>query len=470
MKRTLASRTLFPLTLVAATVAATSTGAFAQDSASCSRLLSLVEESGDRPLRDEFSDAREVAERDEAGECSLYVARAESAGGLTVTEGAEVNAQSAESESSESETETVQIEQDATIEGEVQVTMPDPSVTVEQDPADIGVTTSPPEVSVSQGQPTITVRQAQPIIRVTMAQPTISVEQPAPEIIVTMPEPGVDVATAQPQVEVNIPEPRVTVTQGDPRLSVNLDAEVAEGSGVEESNTTIERSDDEGMMTVTANGLSGGAAEPNIQFTESEEAAKITYEGAEPIVEYESAEPDVQIESDGEPNIELVESGEPKIMIRQPGEEAPEDNQQAALASEDAEPSAEAETNGEQRDPQQAFAVANTEEFEGASTGVVTVGELDGMAVVNARGEELGEVGRVVRNGNDTYMIVEHGGWFFGLNDKEIALPIADVTMGEENVVLRGLTEEQIESMPGYDYGNEVALEGSDEVTVQRMN
>ena len=92
------------------------------------------------------------------------------------------------------------------------------------------------------------------------------------------------------------------------------------------------------------------------------------------------------------------------------------------------------------------------------------------MAVVNARGEELGEVERVVRNGNDTYMIVEHGGWFFGLNDKEIALPIADVTMGEENVVLRGLTEEQIESMPGYDYGNEVALEGSDEVTVQRMN
>lgn len=44
------------------------------------------------------------------------------------------------------------------------------------------------------------------------------------------------------------------------------------------------------------------------------------------------------------------------------------------------------------------------------------------------------------------------------------------VTVGKENVVLRGLSEEQIESLPEYDYGNEVALEESDEVTVQRVN
>ena len=463
MKRRLTGRTLFPMTLVAAAIAVASPSAYAQESASCSRLLTLVDESGGEPLRDEFSDAREVAERDEADTCSQYVTRIESAGGIVAADAA---AQTIESDSAE--TETVQVESEATIEGEVQVTLPDPDVTVEQEPADIAVNTSPPDVTVSQGQPQITVRQAQPVIRVTMAQPTISIEQPAPEIIVTMPEPGVDVATTQPTVEVNIPEPRVTVTQGDPQLAVNLDAEVGE-SAEGSSNTTIERSDDNGTMTVTADGLSGGASEPQVRFVETEEQPNITYEGAEPTVNYESAEPDVQIESEGEPTIELVESGEPKIMIRQPGEEGG-DNQQAALATEEEESSSNAA--GEQRDPQQAFAAAEgaSQSLEGASTGVVKVDELAGMPVVNSREEELGEVSRVVRNGNDTYMIVEHGGWFFGLNDKEIALPLADVTMSGENVVLRGLTEEQIESMPEYDYDSEVALDAGDEVTVQRLN
>ena len=473
--RSTTGRTLFPLTFVAAAVATFSPGAFAQDSASCARLLTLVDEAGGAELREEFSDAREVAEADGANECSLYVARVERAGGVVAVDGAEADV-AAQSDTETSETsETVQVEQEATIEGEVQVTMPDPEVTVEQDPADIAVNTSPPEVNVTQGQPTITVRQAQPIIRVTMAQPTISVEQPAPEIIVTMPEPGVDVATAQPQIEVNIPEPRVTVVQGDPRLSVDLETEVGEDATTA-SNTAIERSDEEGVMRVTADGLSGGAMEPTITFNEAEGEPSITYEGAEPVVEYESAEPDVQIESGGEPTIELVESGEPKIMIRQPGEEG-QDDQQAALSEEEAAAPTDTATaeeapdaSGEQRDPQQAFAAADSQNLEGSSSGVITVGELDGLPVVNARGEDLGEVERVVRNGNDTYMIVEHGGWFLGLNDKEIALPIADVTMRDGNVVLRGLTEEQIESMPEYNYDSEIALEGSDEVTVQRMN
>ena len=473
MKSRFTARTLFPLTAIAVAVASLSSpAALAQENGGCERLMTMVEETGDASLRDQFSDAREVAENGEAEACGQYVARVEDAGGLTATDaGASDTAQASDEEGSgeQTSTETVQVEQEATIEGEVKVTLPDPTVTVEQDPADISVNTSPPEVNVNQGQPTITVRQAQPIVRVTMAQPTISIEQPAPEIIVTMPEPGVDVSTAQPQVEVNIPEPRVTVTQGDPQLSVDLEAQAGEDAA-SGSNTTIERSDEEGVMKVTAEGLSGDSSEPNVSFNESEEEPNINYEGAEPVVEYESAEPDVKIESEGEPQIELVESGEPKVTIRQSGDEGEGESQQAQQAGAEQDDAENTEASSEQRDPQQAFAAAESRTLEGASSGVVTVGELDGMSVVNANGEDLGEVGRVVRNGNNTYMIVEHGGWFLGLNGKEIALPIGDVTMREDDIVLRGLTEEQIESMPEYDYDSEVALEGEDEVTLQRMN
>lgn len=466
----------FRLTLAAGLVAASlpAADALAQQSASCSRLLTMIDEAGGE-IREEFRDAQSVADTDDPNQCSLYVARVVSLGGLGVADGADASAQAEASAQGEEQTsETVEIERQATIEGEVEVTLPDPDVQVEQDPAEIAVRTPPPEVSVSQGQPTITIRQAQPVIRVQMAQPTISVEQPAPEIVITMPEPGVDVATARPEVEVNIPEPRVTVTQGDPQLAVDLDTTV--GDDGTESNTRIERNDQDGMMTVTANGLSGGATEPNIRYIDDEQAPRVSVSGAEPQVDYVAAEPDVMVESTGEPNVEVVNSGEPKIMIRQAGEE--NEDSAAAETGEDSTAVAAlapAETGAsaaeqEQRDPREAFAVDETQSFDGAENSVMTVEELDGMDVVNARGEELGEVGRIVRNGNDTYMVVEHGGWFFGLNDKEIALPIADVTIREDNVVLRGLTEDQIEAMPDYDYANEIALEGTDEVTLQRMN
>ena len=468
------TRQTFRLTFAAAVVAASfpATEAFAQQSASCQRLVALVDEAGDG-ISEEFRDARTVGEADDSEQCTLYVTRVTTAGGLT---GASDAATAQTAVETEETTETIEVESQATIEGEVEVTLPDPVVDVQQDPAEIAVRTTPPEVNVSQGQPTITVRQAQPIITVQMAQPTITVEQPAPEIVVTMPEPGIDVATAQPTVDVTIPEPRITVTQGQPRLAVDLDTNV--GDTVEgDATRSLERTDDaDGNMVVTANGLSSGAMEPVIEYVQSEDAPKITYNGAEPEVEYVAAEADVRIQNDGEPVVEMVDGGEPKIMIRQAGDddsaaadaEQPEAVAALAPAATEGEPAA-MPADG-QRDPREAFAVGEDPELDGGASGVMMVGDLAGMDVRNARGEELGEVGRVVRNGNDTYVIVEHGGWFFGLNDKEIALPIEDVTIRGEEVVLRGLTEEQIESMPDYDYGNEVALGTDDEVTLRRLN
>ena len=361
----------------------------------------------------------------------------------------------------ETSTETVQVQEEATIEGEVRVTLPDPQIEIEQAPAEIAVRDVPPEVTVDQAQPTIVVRQAQPIIRVEMAQPTITVEQPAPEIIVTMPEPGVNVASAQPQVEVNIPQPRVTVTQGEPMLNVDLSTDIGA-----DRDPNIERMDNEdGSMVVSRAGMSSDELQPQIQYIQSEEQAQVTINQNAPEVSYESAEPQVEFTQAGEPQIELIQSGEPKIMIQGPDDDSAAMDAPATQAL--AAAPATAERRADQRDPLEAFAADPSDvAYDGTPSSRVRVADLDGYGVINGRGEDLGEVGRVVRNGQNAYLIVEHGGWFFGLNDKEVAFPLENVMVRGEQVVLRGMTEEQIEQMPDYDYANEVNLEADEEVDV----
>jgi hypothetical protein len=90
------------------------------------------------------------------------------------------------------------------------------------------------------------------------------------------------------------------------------------------------------------------------------------------------------------------------------------------------------------------------------------------MEVVNTRDEVLGNIDRIVTNGNERYVIISHGGWFFGLNDKEVAYPVEELYMTGDKILLSGLTEEQIEALPEYDYTNERTVAGDEtlEVTV----
>lgn len=491
--------TTFRITLAAAAVAAAfpmANVANAQtlNSASCNRLLVLVDEAGDGDLRPDFIDARDVATADDADQCSLYVARVAQVGSIT-TDGAAAQVQratddAAQVESTDEATETVQIKQEATIEGEVRVTLPNPQVDIEQSPADISVRDSAPDVTIDQAQPKIVVRQAQPIIKVQMAQPTITVEQPAPEIIITMPDPGVNVASAQPQVEVNIPEPRVTVRQGEPQLNVDLAANMGDEA---DNDPGLERTDEDGTMVVSKAGMSSADLAPRIQYVASESQPNVTINSAEPDVQYVAADPQVQFEQGGEPKIDIISSGEPKITIQDADDDSAQaDTAQPAVAAvapaapvapapvapeqdtlavtEVPAGQADAEVPAGQRDPSDAFAADPSDvAYDDTPSQAVSVRDLDGLDVINGRGEELGEVGRIVQNGQDTYMIVEHGGWFFGLNDKEVAFPLANVMVRGDNVVLRGMTEEQIRKMPDYDFGNEVDLGVDDQVEVMRV-
>jgi sporulation protein YlmC with PRC-barrel domain len=82
----------------------------------------------------------------------------------------------------------------------------------------------------------------------------------------------------------------------------------------------------------------------------------------------------------------------------------------------------------------------------------IAIRDLDDMEVYNARGERLGEVGRVVLDPrtNSQYVIVERGG-FLGIGEDRVAFPIERFWMrGNDRLVLRGVTPEDIEAMDDY--------------------
>ena len=448
--RNKARQLLAPLSILCGAGMLLGTPAYAQE-ADCVRLDTMITEAGDA-IAEEFKDARTVVTANKAVDCRTTLGRIAARGGLV---GDDQGSQSQEVQSLET---TVDVEQQATIEGQVNVTLPDPEVSIEQGEAEVSITREAPAVTVSQGQPSIDIRQAQPIITVSMAQPTITVEQPAPEITITMPDPTVDVDNAQPQVSVRIPEPRVTVRQGEPSLNVDLSTDTSGDPDAVSTNAasgdSFERMDDAGIMTVTTKGTAIDEGSANITFIEPEASAEISYEGVEPVVNYVAAEPQVIMESSGEPTIDVVQSGEPKIMIKQSADEQSASAQGIASAERSAENPV---------DPAEAFAPDASRVLEGTPD-TMSIGDIEGMDVVNARDEELGVVDRVVKNGNDTYVIIGHGGWFFGLNDKEVAFPVDDVVISNDQLLLKGLSEEQISAMPDYDYDSEVALTGDESV------
>ena len=455
-----------PLTVLCSAGVLFGAPAYAQEQ-ECVQLNELIKEAK-KTQSEDFDDLQAFVTAGKAHDCQVILdriaAKAESKANVESSVSAQSNVENESSQSAESNVEveetesldtTVEVEQQATIEGQVNVTLPDPEVSIEQGEAEVSVKSVAPDVTVSQGQPTIEVRQAQPIITVRMAQPSISVEQPAPEITITMPDPTVDVANAQPQVSVVIPEPRVTVRQGEPSLEVDLTTDTSDtAANIASSTTSLERMDNEGVMTITATGTAIDESTAMISYAESETAANISYEGVEPVVNYVAAEPQVIMESAGEPAIDVVQSGDPKIMIKQSADEQMEKAQAVAGNQ----PSADKPLN-----PSEAFAPDASRQIQGEAS-TLNIADLEGMDVVNARDEELGTVDRVVKNGNDTYVIIAHGGWFFGLNDKEVAFPVNAVAVSEDQLLLKGLSEEQIQAMPDYDYDSEVALTNDDSV------
>ncbi|WP_127144571.1 PRC-barrel domain-containing protein [Pelagibacterium montanilacus] len=385
--------------------------ALAQQGQSCEALAVLIEENPDRLQEEWIRQADGVVQGASAQECDTYYQQARTA---LDNEQQGVQGQGA----------------DAEAEARIVVTQPDPEVSVQQPAPEVSVSQGQPEVNVNQGQPDVLVRQTSPNVRVQVPQPTITIDQPAPEIIITMPEPDVNVATPEPQVEVGQAQPEVSVDQGEPQVQVQAQPETG----------------DDGEADVE---VQQGEAQVVQQPAEGE--AQVNVQQQEPNIRYESAEPNVQVEQEGEPQIQFTESGEPDIQVRQAGDQRAEDSQPEADRQQQ---TAAQGTNDERADTSEESTTAlladEDRQMEAGQPRPYSVADIVDRDVINAEGQELGTVDRLVMVEGRAYTVLAHGG-FLGMGEEEVALPLDSMSVVDGQLVMRGMTQQDIDALPEFE-------------------
>jgi sporulation protein YlmC with PRC-barrel domain len=287
-------------------------------------------------------------------------------------------------------------------------------IVLQQAAPTVRVNPANPQVLVRQQQPQVTVNQAQPEIIVRQPQPTVRVDIPQPEIIVRMPEPDVNVALAQPQVEVRQPQPQVRVQQPQqPQVQVVQDQQ--------QPQVRIQRQ---------AN------AEPNVQVQQAQGQPNVRYERAEPrvIVNQAQGQPNVRFERTGE--------GQRAAAQNQPNQQAAQAQQRRGLTEQERQAARERLA----ADVDTTAAIDN----QNVRTRPMTVDSLDDMDVYNARGERLGDAERIVSDSNNRrFVVIGHGG-FLGIGEDRVAFPLERFGISGDRLVIRGVTEDDIEAMDDY--------------------
>ncbi|OHV78026.1 hypothetical protein LCM4579_06700 [Ensifer sp. LCM 4579] len=376
------------------------------DRQGCESLTQLIRENEER-LRDEWIDQANTAVRQNREQrCAQYVAQAEDAlRKLDQEEAQDQRSGRDRQRQGQADDRGIMIEQ------------AQPRITVQQGSPEITYAQPQPRVNVQQGRPEIVVRQAKPTIHVEMPRPRITIQQPEPEIIVRMPEPDVSVSMPEPDVEVSRSEPQVQVQQPE--------------------------------------------EEPVIRRrTGGEQQARVNVQRQEPRVRFERAEPNVEFEMTGEPQVRFERTGKPQVRFEQTqqqqaaaGEEVtrqPQARRQQAQAEQQVgrDQTASIERRPVSEQARRMLQGDDREEAEGR-TWRILVSDLVGRDVVNRRGEELGTVDRVIRSNDRLYVVLQHGG-FLGLGEDEVAVPLDRISSvrGDDQLLMRGMSEEDIEAMP----------------------
>jgi putative membrane protein len=82
----------------------------------------------------------------------------------------------------------------------------------------------------------------------------------------------------------------------------------------------------------------------------------------------------------------------------------------------------------------------------------VSIEKLLGAQVVNSAGDEVAKIDDVVRDQDGEYFAVLEVGGFLGIGDKEVAVPLDHLQLGDgEAYLMSAETEEELKQMPAYD-------------------
>lgn len=94
-----------------------------------------------------------------------------------------------------------------------------------------------------------------------------------------------------------------------------------------------------------------------------------------------------------------------------------------------------------------------------AEWGDKNVEELMGTGVVNDAGENIGEIDNFGLSGDTLVAIIGVGG-FLGMGEHQVAVPIDQLSFNGDQLVLSGVTREDLEAMPEYDEQEAPTLAG----------
>jgi hypothetical protein len=402
----------------------------------CQQLIERLQEL-DNLVPDEDVDVIvDALNRDEANACAeLALSLDEDQQGqdgqqADATESGEITETEQETESAEI-TEEVTVTETVELEGDAQVTVPEPDVDVEV-PA--------PEVTVTQQQPSVDVTEQPSQIEVRQEQPTISVEIPELIVRVEIPAPTIYIQTQDPQVAVNMMDPEVEVTQGEPRISVRqpnpeltLDLGVDDTEG--EAQAQRVESDSGDGAEQTAGDTEVESSSPEVTFETAQGEPQVNITSAEPEISYEGSEPDVSVTFTQEPTVEIATVGLPTIRFETP-EQRDERRQQASAGQED---------GSESRNDQ------------GALDGQMTIGDLMELEVMTPDGESLGRPTDFVRHEGQVLMILGDAE-ALGLG-QNAGIPLDHVAHDGDRLALVELDEDAQRIAEDYEYSEEDAVE-----------
>jgi sporulation protein YlmC with PRC-barrel domain len=94
---------------------------------------------------------------------------------------------------------------------------------------------------------------------------------------------------------------------------------------------------------------------------------------------------------------------------------------------------------------------ATPDNVPSAAPAAIAVSRLKRMNLYNERGDKLGDVERVVQSADGHFHIVIGAGGFLGIRERDVRIPLEQVTVRGDRLVIQDLTDDQVRIMPVFD-------------------
>lgn len=170
--------------------------------------------------------------------------------------------------------------------------------------------------------------------------------------------------------------------------------------------------------------------QPQPQVTVQQPPPQVTVEQPEPQVTVQQAEPKVEVQRQGQPQVNVQREGQPQVNVQTEG-------QPGAAARAGASPLMSMQAS-----------------------------DIRGKDVVNAQGEDIGDVDEIVMSNQDRrlYAVISTGG-VLGIGAQEVVVPLEELQLQEDNLMLPGATGEQLRNRTSYNETEYQTISGD-----QRLN